>query len=162
MDSSWVEVLGLCGSIGSIIGVAINFFQIRKVKCIAETTKQVTEETQASLQFRISLIDVVKHCETIKRILEALNNEEYEIALILLRELKCIVIELNTIEWSCEFEHAVALKTYIPKLATDITNLQNYLKTKTKKFKMETMILNLDNLHTVMNSLQANLKYKAI
>ena len=159
------SLIGTIGGLASLFGIYLTLCQIIeakkdiiKVAGIANAAKIATEETRQSIRKTISISQVVKNCEQIKRIQESLMHSELKIAIHLTQELQDAVIELNNHlkSFNIEFDEN-GMTNHIKKMGMNIGFLRTSEKFKIDGDKRDGINRDFDNLLKIMFDLKAKL-----
>lgn len=117
------------GSLITIIGVIVNWWQIKRVKTIATETRNGMNNTSA-------IADISKCNELIYEISAYLNGGKLELAVSKLRELKTLIVELKIIVPKLKIkdigpDYPVAIGEHINRLSSAINNIESNYKSPT-------------------------------
>ena len=154
-----MDFLSFIGSLCSIIGIVITSLQVKKVRSVAEATKEATEKTQEDVSKTLSIVQVAKYCESILPIQQAVRENEIKLAIHLCHELKSALIELQA---NFETYHsdniACNVTEHIKSLGINMRNMHKSLHDSKSKLKNDKIIQDLENLHNKMSEIQAIIK----
>lgn len=164
-----ITIISLVGSIASIVGIWFTYKQVVNIKKVTEATKEATEKTQNSIMQTLSIVQVTKYCESIETILESIRDDEFKLAIHLCRELKAVVIELNTNNTDVESPFRIPEGDYnfdehVKQLGINIQSMEIALpkvkgnKDNKAKLKKDKLIEDFDNLLDSMTELKVKLK----
>lgn len=158
-----INILSCVGSLASITGIVITYRQVKKVRSVAEATKEATEKTQEEVSKTLSIVQVAKYCESISIIQQAITDNEIKLALYLCHELKAALYELQThLQKYCEANGLCDFKKHIQSLGINVTNMTRSLTEGKDKLRRTKIIQDLENLHNQLSALQADYKAQNI
>lgn len=147
----------------SIIGIVITYHQVKKVRSVAEATKEATEKTQKDVSKTLSIVQVAKYCESISIIQQAITDNEIKLSIHLCHELKAALYELQIHLQRYQADNELCdFKKHIQSLGINVTNMTRSLTEGNEKLRRTKIIQDLENLHNQLSDLQANYKAQNI
>lgn len=162
----WIgNLVGIVGGLASVFGIYLTLCQLVETKKsvayvtgVAEATQRATEETRKSLRKTMSVAQVAKFCEQIKRIQEYFANNELKIVVLLIHELQEAVIELQNYLKSINVQfNEKDLSMYVKKMGMNITFLNDMMERKIEKFNHDDIRKDFQDLLSIMLKLKAQL-----
>lgn len=141
---NWISYIG---SVMTLLGLAITFYQTTVVEQKAKDTEKSVKE---QIKNTLSTIDITKAKLIVDFIIENITTEKYEMAYYRMVELNEIMINIVSDE---------SLKLYLNdninndcrKLATDMNSIHKYINGTPSKFEVEIIIANLHRIRTYIN-----------
>lgn len=165
-SKNWIgNFIGTVGGLASGFGIYLTLCELIETKKdveyvtgIAVATKNATEETKKSLRKTMSVAQVAKFCEQIKRIQEHFDNKEHNIVILLTHELQEAVIELRKYLKSLNIEFdEEALTNHITKMGMNITFIRTAIERNNEKYKRDDIRKDFQDLLKIMLELKAQL-----
>ncbi|MCD8388467.1 MAG: hypothetical protein LUD17_16535 [Bacteroidales bacterium] len=146
MECTWIDIVGVVGSLLSLGGVILTLIQVIKTKKASQAVLEATNEIILRFNREISISNISKHMEIIEAIKTYLIEEKYELALFKMYFIKDWLIELKAIPVLLEFIEEEKTSQLVKELSSDIYNLENKLVNDTVKIKPLPIFSHLDTI----------------
>lgn len=162
----WIrETISFLGGIASLAGILLALLQsintirdVDKVRGIADAAKQASEDTQKAVRKTLSIVQVTKYCEQIKRIQEYLSNGDLKLTIHLIQEIQDAIIELKNHITNLNLNISEeTVSCHIQKMGINISHIRKALETNSDKYKKEAIHQDFDDLLTILLDLKAQL-----
>ena len=92
-DQNMINGITVLGTYLSLLGIVISYFQIKSVKDINEKTKTAIEISLQRLNQLVVVADLSKAIKIIEEIQQFIQQKNYAIVLIRMKDLKSILIQ---------------------------------------------------------------------
>lgn len=126
-----LTIVSAAGSIASIVGIYITLHQVRTVKKISKQTHQEINKTDA-------ISDISKCNAMIKECIPLLKQDNFETALIKMRDVKDMVVKLKVI--AKEIELSDYKETFDTNVDLHIKQLSNNINTIDDNYKSPALL----------------------
>ncbi|WP_133054009.1 hypothetical protein, partial [Niastella yeongjuensis] len=113
------------GTFFSIFGLMIAFIQIKSLRESSEETKIAIDNSITRINQVLSVSDLSKSTKLIHEIQGFLQNNKLEMALIRMKDLKAVLIQVKYNEDLLEYTHDSRYNQNITGLGADISNLHD-------------------------------------
>lgn len=162
----WIrETISFLGGIASLAGILLALLQsintqneVDNVKAIADAAKKASEDTQKAVRKTLSIVQVTKYCEQIKRIQEYLSNGDLKLTIHLIQEIQDAIIELkNQITNLNLTVSEESVSSHIQKMGINISLIRKAIETNSDKYKKDAIHQDFDELLTILLELKAQL-----
>ena len=150
----------LFGTYLSLYGILIAYLQIQSIKETSEKTKRAVEESSNRINQILSVSDLSKSNKVIQEIQYFLQNDKVELALLRMKDLKAILIQIKFNEDLIEYTENNLYNQNITDLGADINNLHDQITGAKKGINFSKVNQNLERLSTILAELENKLKYK--
>lgn len=152
MNQQLFNWLSLIGSIASITGIIVTFYQVKSVK-------EISRQTQRSLN-KVNVISEISKCnEIVKEITRSLKSENFEHSLDKMRDVKDMIIKIKV--WVTQLQHPNIDRSFRENIDTHIAILTNSINDiddnhRTPHLLNKTGIMNkMDKLSSYIVEIQA-------
>lgn len=164
MDRNLVAGVSFWGSIASMIGILITIWQTIRIQSNTKATQKAIEETRKELNRTLTVYNVAKHNEMIKRIQDYLRETKPEIALYLLRDLRPALIEIKEDPIFKNTRHLHSMASCIVTMGMDIGNIEktDFASQSANALDINRIIINLDELSSILSEVEAKLKHNTL
>ncbi len=149
----------IIGTMLSIVGIGITYFQIKSVSRQGEETKIAINESLLRINQILSVADLSKSVKIIQEIQSFILNDKQELILIRMKDLKSILIQLKFNKELVEYTKNAIYNQNITDLGSNISNLQDLLMGNKKGFNFSALNKNLEHLTTTLSEFENKLKY---
>lgn len=150
----------LFGTMLSIVGIGITYFQIKSVSRQGEETKIAIDESLLRINQIVSVADLSKAVKIIQEIQSFILHEKQEVILIRMKDLKLILIQLKYNKELIDYTKNAIYTQNITDLGSNISNLQDLIMGNKKGFNFSALNKNLEHLITTLSEFENKLKYK--
>ncbi len=159
-DKSIVNSFTLFGTFLSLYGIAIAYLQILSLNKINSETKFAVEKSLLRINQILSVSELSKANKIIQEIQMFLNHKKSESALIRMKDLKGILIQVKYNEDLVEYTDNKIYNQNITDLASDINNLNDFITGKKTGINFSKLNSNLEGLATTLTDFESKLKFK--
>ncbi len=153
-QTNFINIIGVLGTIASIFGLLIAYFQIKHLRNTSEKVKEEIDETLKKIKKSYSLSNIGKAITLINTIENFVMEEKNSELFYYKKDLidKISLIELDEIEFTDELNN---LKTLV------LIELDLIIFNKSKKnINKQKVLKNLQNFHEFLNSLEKKTQIK--
>ena len=150
----------LFGTYFSLYGILIAYLQIQSIRETSEKTKEAVEQSSSRINQILSVSDLSKSNKVIQEIQIFLQNDKLELALIRMKDLKSILIQVKFNDDLSEYTEDHLYNQNITDLGADINNLYDQITGIKKGLNFSKINQNLERLSTILMELENKLKYK--
>ncbi|MDE7347569.1 MAG: hypothetical protein K2N48_12635 [Muribaculaceae bacterium] len=163
--NNWIgNLIGVVGGLASTFGIYLTLCQLIQTKenvtivtAISKATKSATEATRKAIKKSLSVSQVAKYCEQIKRIQEHYENNDLKIVIVLIYELQEAIIDLRKYLNSYQIEYNEnAVAKHIQKMGMNISVIKDALERNTE-YKRDEIRKDFQDLLKIMFELKAQL-----
>lgn len=159
-DKTIVNSFTLFGTFLSLFGLAIAYIQIQSINKTSEQTKLAIEKSLQRINQILSVSELSKATKTIQEVQSFILQNKHEIALMRMKDLKSILIQVKYNEDLLEYTDNGLYNQNITDLGSDITNLHDLITGNKKGLNFSRLNQNLENLGTTLTEFENKLKYK--
>lgn len=154
-----INFIGIFGSIASIAGILISYFQILSVKEISESTKKAIDNSLNEMIKTFSVSDLSRTIKLTQEIQGFIRASKYESALLRMSDLKSVMIQIRHVKTLNEMYLSEDYKIISTDINIDISNINNVLLNKKNGVDYQKICVNLENVVTFLTNLENKLKY---
>jgi hypothetical protein len=159
-DKTTVNGFTLFGTYFSLYGLAIAYLQIQSINQTSRQTKIAVEKSLLRITQVLSVSDLSRANKTIQEIQSFIIQEKYEIALMRMKDLKGILIQVKYNEELVEYTSDYVYNQNVTDLGNDINNLHDLIVGTKKGLNFSRLNQNLENIATTLTEFENKLKYK--
>lgn len=159
-DKTVVNAFTLFGTFFSLFGLAVAYIQIQNIKKTSQQTKLAVEKSLLRINQVLSVSELSKANKTIQEIQSFLLHQKHEIALMRMKDLKSILIQVKYNEDLSEYTNNGLYNQNITDLGSDLNNLHDLIIGNKKGVNFSKLNQNLENLATTLTEFENKLKYK--
>lgn len=159
-EKTVVNAFTLFGTFLSLFGLGIAYLQIHSINTTSKQTKTAVEKSLLRINQVLSVSDLSKANKTIQEIQGFIITEKHEIALMRMRDLKSILIQVKYNNDLTEYTDNGVYNQNITDLGSDINSLHDLILSNKKGVNFSKMNQNLENIATVLTDFENKLKYK--
>ncbi len=159
-EKTVVNAFTLFGTFLSLFGLAIAYLQIHSINTTSKQTKMAVERSLLRINQVLSVSELSKANKTIQEIQGFIITEKHEIALMRMRDLKSILIQVKYNNDLTEYTDNGLYNQNITDLGTDINSLHDLILGHKKGVNFSKMNQNLENIATTLTEFENKLKYK--
>lgn len=159
-DKSIANAFTLFGTFFSLFGLAIAYIQIQSINTTSKQTKIAVDKSLLRINQVLSVSELSKANKTIQEIQSFLLHQKHEIALMRMKDLKSILIQVKYNEDLAEYTNNGIYNQNITDLGSDINNLHDLIIGNKKGVNFSRLNQNLENLATTLTEFENKLKYK--
>jgi hypothetical protein len=159
-DKTVVNAFTLFGTFFSLFGLAVAYIQIQSINKTSQQTKLAIEKSLLRINQVLSVSELSKANKTIQEIQSFLLHQKYEIALMRMKDLKSILIQVKYNEDLSEYTKNGLYNQNITDLGSDLNNLHDLIIGTKKGVSFSRLNQNLENLATTLTEFENKLKYK--
>lgn len=141
---NWISYVG---SIMTLVGLAITFYQTTIVE---QKAKETAESVKDQIRNTLSTIDITKAKLIVDFIIENMTTEKYEMAYYRMVELNDIMINILGDD-SLKKHLNGDIDNDCRKLTTDMNTVHKFIAEKPSKYEIEIIIANLHRIRTYIN-----------
>lgn len=159
-DKTVVNAFTLFGTFFSLFGLAVAYIQIQSINKTSKQTKLAVEKSLLRINQVLSVSELSKANKTIQEIQSFLLHQKHEIALMRMKDLKSILIQVKYNEDLTEYTNNRLYNQNITDLGSDINNLHDLIIGNKKGVNFSRLNQNLENFATTLTDFENKLKYK--
>jgi hypothetical protein len=159
-DKTLVNGFTLFGTYFSLYGIAVAYLQIQSVNKVSKETKKAVDMSLMRLNQVLSVSELSKANKIIQEIQSFIITEKLEIALMRMKDLKSILIQVKYNNDLSSYTNDGVYNKNITDLGTDIINLHDLIIGKKKGINSSRLNQNLENIATTLTEFENRLKYK--
>lgn len=153
--------IGICGSVASVFGVWVAYFQIKSVKESTEATKTAIEAKISGLNNYLTLADMSRVLSLAKDAKTYVSASKLEIGSVRLSDLKLDLVLLRKNERLFDVSSVERLNNIIQDIGVDIVNIDSHLKKK-DQLSIAVIVTHLEDALTLLADLEGKLKYQEL
>jgi hypothetical protein len=158
-DRSFINGITIFGTYLSLFGIIISYLQIKSFKVIDEETKQAIADSLQRLNQLVVIADLSKAIKIIEEIQLFIQQQNYPIALIRMKDLKTIIIQAKHHEDELMNINTTLFEINVNELIKDIFRLEDYiLGVRNRNFNVSKISKNLGALSTILTIVEIKLK----
>lgn len=159
-DKTVVNAFTLFGTFFSLFGLAVAYIQIHSISQTSKQTKIAVEKSLLRINQVLSVSELSKANKTIQEIQSFIIHQKHEIALMRMKDLKAILIQVKYNEDLFEYTNNGVYNQNITDLGSDINNIHDLIVGNKKGLNFSKLNQNLENLATTLTDFENKLKYK--
>jgi len=160
-DQNMINGITVLGTYLSLLGIVISYFQIKSVKDINEKTKTAIEKSLQRLNQLVVVADLSKAIKIIEEIQQFIQQKNYAIVLIRMKDLKSILIQAKHNEEANKLIEYESFCINLNELIVDIKNMHEFTTGYKKTSLNFSKIANhLEDLSTTLTAFEHKLKNK--
>jgi len=158
-ERSLSNAFTIFGTYLSLIGILISISQIQDVASINESTKQAIDDSIHRLNQLVVIADLSKAIKIIEEIQQFIQQHNYPIALIRMKDLKTILIQAKHNQDVLTNFNTTLFEINVNELIKDIFKLEEYiLGVRNRNFNISKISKNLGALSTILTIVETKLK----
>jgi hypothetical protein len=158
-DQNMINGITVLGTYLSLLGIVISYFQIKSVKDINEKTKTAIEKSLQRLNQLVVVADLSKAIKIIEEIQQFIQQKNYAIVLIRMKDLKSILIQAKHNEEANKLIEYESFCINLNELIVDIKNMHEFTTGYKKTSLNFSKIANhLEDLSTTLTAFEHKLK----
>lgn len=155
-----VNFFTLYGTFASIYGLVIAYLQIQSIKQTSQQTKEAVDKSLFRINQVLSISDISRANKVIQEIQSSILGNKHELALIRMKDLKQILIQVKYNRDLDEFTTDTNYNQNIIDLSIDISNINDLLLLGKQGINFSKVNQNLENLATLLSEFENALKFK--
>lgn len=155
-----VNFFTLYGTFASLFGLWLAYLQIQSIKETSEETKKAVEDSLVRINQVLSISEISKASKVIQEIQTSILHEKSELALIRMKDLKQILIQVKYNRDLTEYTSINSYIQHITDLSIDINNVNDLLLGKKTGVNFSKVNQNLESLATVLIEFENKLKFE--
>lgn len=159
-DKSIVNAFTLFGTFFSLFGLAVAYIQIQSINRTSKLTKLAIDKSLVRINQVLSVSELSKANKIIQEIQSFIIHQKHEIALMRMKDLKSILIQVKYNGDLSEYTNNGIYNKNITDLGSDINNLHDLIIGNKKGVNFSRLNQNLENLATTLTEFENKLKYK--
>jgi len=159
-ERTFLNFLTLIGTYLSVLGLILAYMQIKSIRETAEETNRAVNLSLTRINQVLSVSDLSRFGKVIQEIQTSLMHEKHELALLRMKDLKLILIQVKFNQDLVEYTFRDIYNQNITDLGNDINNLHDQITGMKKGINFSKLNKNLENLATTLSELENQLKYK--
>lgn len=159
-DKSIVNAFSLFGTFFSLFGLAVAYFQIQSINFTNNQTKMAINASLLRINQILSVSELSKANKTIQEIQSFLSHNKYEMALLRMKDLKSILIQVKFNEDLTEYTGNNIYNQNITTLGSDMNNLNSLIIGYKKDLNFSRLNQNLEGISTILTEFENKIKYK--
>lgn len=157
-ERKFINVLGICGFILSLMGIIIAYGQILSIKEIAIETQNKVNENITLNNNIIMLSDLARKAAMVDEIQGYLRDDKIEMCILRMRDLKVIVNNLRNQDQYSSLISRKEFRTVFENFNLDLNNFQTHKFQAKGKIDKSIISRNLEELSTIFLSVEVKLK----
>ncbi|RYX81695.1 hypothetical protein EON73_04680 [bacterium] len=155
-----VNFFTLYGTFASLFGLYLAYLQIQSIKQTSEETKKAVENSLMRINQVLSVSEISKASKVIQEIQTCILNEKHEVAIIRMKDLKQILIQVKYNGDLIKQTSDNSYNQHITDLSIDINNINDLLLGKKLGVNFSKVNHNLESLATVLTDFESKLKFE--
>lgn len=155
-----INYISIFGTFTSIYGLIVAYLQILSVKKTSELMKNEVEKANKNTIKIISISDLSKAIKLVQEIQQYLLSDKTESAVIRLKDLKSILINLKYNDQLKFFTDKKDYKDSLGNISINITNLNNELLKIKSEISKSKIISDLEKVESQLGEFEGHLKFK--
>jgi hypothetical protein len=160
-DRIFINGITIFGTYLSLFGIIISYLQIKSFKVIDEETKKNIVQSLQRLNQLVVVADLSKAIKIIEEIQQFIQQHNYPIVLIRMKDLKSILIQAAHNDEANKLEEYDSFCGNLNELKADIRNMHEYITGYKKNGLNFSKITNhLEELSTTLTAFEHKLKNK--
>lgn len=159
-DKTIVNAFTLFGTFFSLFGLAVAYIQIQSIGKTSKQTKLAVEKSLLRINQVLSVSELSKANKTIQEIQSFLLHQKHEIALMRMKDLKSILIQVKYNDDLTEYTNNGVYNQNITDLGSNINNLHDLIIGNKKGVNFSRLNQNLEHLATTLTDFENKLKFK--
>jgi len=159
-DQTVINVFTLFGTFFSLFGLAMAYIQIHSINKTSKLTKLAVEKSLLRINQVLSVSELSKANKIIQEIQSYLTNNKHELALLRMKDLKSILIQIKYNDDLTEYTNNSVYNQNITDMGSDINNLHDSIIGNKKGVNFSRLNQNLESLATILAEFENKLKYK--
>ena len=159
-EQTVVNAFTLFGTFFSLFGLVIAYIQIHSINKTSKYTKFAVEKSLLRINQVLSVSELSKANKVIQEIQYYLIQQKHEIALLRMKDLKSILIQVKYNNDLTEYANDRVYNRNITDIGSDISNLNDLIIGVKKELNFSRLNQNLENLATILTEFENKLKYK--
>jgi hypothetical protein len=156
-NKTYLNFLAVGGFVAQILGLLITYIQINSVKEITKATEQQVKDSIELNNGILMISDLSKKIEMVNEIQGYLNDDKIELCILRMKDLKIILNSLKNQDQYKGFFLKRNFNDVFSKFIVDLDNLHAH-RTKRQKFDKLIVIKNLEEISTLLSSVELKLK----
>jgi hypothetical protein len=153
-----VNFFTLFGTYSTLFGLWLTYLQIQGIKETSSLTKIAVDLSFLRINQVLSVSDLSKATKIIQEIQASILNDKTELALIRMKDLKAILIQVKYNEELTEYTHNDTYNQQITDLGSDINNMTALILGNKSGLNYSKVIMNLESLATVLVEFENKIK----
>jgi hypothetical protein len=149
----------IIGTVLSLIGLLITYVNVFALKSEAIVISEQITRTYNKINQLNSIADISKAIKIVQEIQNFIHYKKIELALLRLRDLKCMLIQFSEDQLLNELTKNKAFEEQIKDLGIDINSIDSYVLQSNRKVNFSDIIKNLEELSTYLTKFE--MKFKA-
>ena len=155
-----VNFFTLYGTFASLFGLWLTYVQIQSINQTSKLTNTAVEKSLIRINQVLSVSDLSRANKIIQEIQSFILGGKQDLALLRLKDLKTILIQVKFNEDLTEYTNTDLYNQHITDLGSDINNLNDLILGQKKGINFSKVNQNLENLATVITEFENKLKFK--
>lgn len=155
-----VNFFTLYGTFASLFGLWLAYLQIKSIKETGEQTNIAVGKSLVRINQVLSVSELSKASKIVQEIQSSILHNKHELALIRMKDLKQILIQVKYNADLTEFTNNGTYNQHLIDLGINISNTNDFILLNKKGVNFSKVNQNLENLSTVLNEFENKLKFK--
>jgi len=157
--SSLVDVIGVVGSLLSLLGVIIALVQIRKTLAAARAAAVAAKDTQLAIARSVLLTDVSACVRSVEEVKVLVRVEKHEAALMRVTDLSTMLIQLQSLHAQQAANERVDFTKMLSQLAVMRESLEQRVNNQEAEINPVKVNTQLSNISDQLNRMLGKEKY---
>lgn len=153
-----VNYFTITGTTLSVLGLYFTYMQILSIKSSNEAAVNAVNQSINRINQILNVSDISKSIQNITEIQNYLKNEQFDLALLRMKDIKILIISVKYITALKDFTTGIEYSNLLQDFQIDLNNINNFLQNMAKKPNLKTINLNLENLSTKLSEFENHLK----
>jgi len=155
-----VNLFTIYGTFATLYGLFLGYLQIYSIKQTSQQTKTAVDKSLVRINQVLSISEISKASKVIQEIQTSILHNRNELALIRMKDLKQILIQVKFNPDLIEYTQNGKYKRNITDLSIDITNLNDLILNNKTGINLTKININLENLATILSEFENKLKFE--
>ena len=155
-----VNFFTLFGTFATLFGLWLAYLQIQSIKQTSIQTKEAVDKSLVRINQVLSISEISKASKIIQEIQNSILHEKNELALLRMKDLKQILIQIKYNPDLTEFTNNGGYIQNINDLSIDINNINDFVIGYKKGVNFSKINQNLEKLATILSDFENKLKFE--
>lgn len=155
-----VNFFTLYGTFGSLFGLFLAYLQIQSIRQTSQQTKEAVDKSLVRINQVLSVSELSRANKVIQEIQSSILNSKNELALLRMKDLKQILIQVKYNSDLLEYTNNGSYNQNITDLSIDINNVNDFVLGNKKGVNFSRVNQNLENFSTILSEFENKLKFE--
>jgi hypothetical protein len=155
-----VNFFTIFGTFATLFGLLLAYLQIQSIKQTSKQTNAAIEKSLVRINQILSISEISKASKIIQEIQTSVNQSKNEMALLRMRDLKQILIQVKYNPDLLEYTNNGTYNKNITDLSIDINNMNDLILGNKMNVSLSKINQNLECLATILSEFENKLKFE--